>query len=67
MAGIELGDIVTGAPMLTEGLASLDCRVRQVIPLGKNTLFLAEVAGVQVHSAENPLVYHDRKYHHLGD
>ncbi len=67
MEGISLEHIVTGTPILTEGLASLDCRVKQVIPLGRNTMFLAEVVAVKVYSAENPLVYHDRKYRHLND
>ena len=67
MDGTGLQSLATGAPLLTEGLASLDCRVTQTIPLGKNTMFLAEVAAVQFHSTENPLVYHDRKYCRLAD
>ena len=67
MDGIGLQSLATGAPILTEGLASLDCRVTQTIVLGKNTMFLAEVAAVQFHSTENPLVYHDRKYRQLTD
>jgi flavin reductase (DIM6/NTAB) family NADH-FMN oxidoreductase RutF len=67
MDGIDLQTLANGAPILTDGLASLDCRVTQTIQLGKNTLFLAEVATVQVHSTENPLVYHDRAYHQLAD
>lgn len=66
MAGVDSSPLVTGAPLLTEGLASLDCRVTQAIPLGKNTLFLAEVAAVQVRSTEEPLVYHDRKYRQIA-
>ena len=62
MAGVDLHPLVSGAPLLTDGLASLDCRVTQAIPLGKNTLFLAEVAAVKIHSTDDPLVYHDRKY-----
>lgn len=67
MDGVDLQTLVTGAPVLANGLASLDCRVTQTIPLGKNTMFLAEVMSVQVRSAENPLVYHDRMYRHLAD
>jgi len=67
MDGIALQSLATDAPLLTGGLASLDCRVTQTISLGKNTLFLAEVAAAQAHSTENPLVYHDRKYHQLVD
>ena len=67
MAGVELQPLVTGAPVLTDGLASLDCRVTQAIPVGKNTLFLAEVEAVQVQSTRGPLLYHDRAYRHLAD
>ena len=66
MDGIGLQSLTTGAPLLTDGLASLDCRVTQTIPLGKNTMFLAEVAAAQAHSTENPLVYHDRVYHKIA-
>lgn len=67
MDGVGLQFLATGAPLLTEGLASLDCRVTQTIALGKNTMFLAEVAAVQFHSTENPLVYHDRAYRQLKE
>lgn len=65
MDGVALQTFATGAPMLADGLASWDCRVTQTIPLGKNTMFLAEVISAQIHSAEDPLVYHDRTYHQL--
>ena len=67
MAAVTLEHMAGGAPILAEGLASLDCRVRQVIPLGRNTMFLAEVMSARVRSAESPLVYHNRNYRSLGD
>lgn len=36
------------APGIAESPLNLECRVRQVIPLGSHDLFLAEVAGVTV-------------------
>jgi 3-hydroxy-9,10-secoandrosta-1,3,5(10)-triene-9,17-dione monooxygenase reductase component len=66
MDGIQMQTFATGAPILTDGLASLDCRVTQTIPLGRNTLFLAEVAAVQVQSSDHPLIYHDRSYHQIA-
>lgn len=36
------------APGITESPVNIECRVRQVIPLGSHTMFLAEVAGVTV-------------------
>jgi len=67
LAGLDTETLVTGAPLLKGGLASLDCRVVQTIPAGTNTIFLAEV--VAVHSEENgrqPLVYHNRNYWKLS-
>ena len=36
------------APLLAESPVNLECRVRQVVPLGSHDLFIAEVGGVQV-------------------
>ena len=60
--GLETETLVSGAPIITGGLAWLDCRVTQVIPAGTNTLFLAEVTAAHGDGAGAPLVYHDRDY-----
>ena len=65
LAGLETETLVTGAPFLKGGLAYLDCRVMQSIPLGTNTLFLAEVVAARGNGTGQPLVYHDRQYHKL--
>ncbi|MBV6396032.1 MAG: p-hydroxyphenylacetate 3-hydroxylase, reductase component [Anaerolineales bacterium] len=65
MSEVNLQTLASGAPALTSGLASFDCRVTQTLRLGKNTMFLAEVVSAQIHSTENPLVYHNRTYHQL--
>jgi flavin reductase (DIM6/NTAB) family NADH-FMN oxidoreductase RutF len=65
MTGLETETLITGAPFIKGGLAYLDCRVTQSIPLGTNTLFLAEVVAARGNGAGQPLVYHDRKYHKL--
>ena len=36
------------APSIEEAPVSIECRVRQILPLGSHDLFLAEVAAVQV-------------------
>jgi len=66
MAGIQTQTLTSGAPLLEGGLAGLDCRVIHTYAAGENTLFIAEVAEARVHSTENPLVYHNREYHHLA-
>jgi flavin reductase (DIM6/NTAB) family NADH-FMN oxidoreductase RutF len=35
---------VTGAPIFTEAIAFLECRVHTTVPLGSHTLFIGEVA-----------------------
>jgi flavin reductase (DIM6/NTAB) family NADH-FMN oxidoreductase RutF len=67
LAGLQTETLVTGAPLLKGGLASLDCRVVQTIAAGTNTLFLAEVVAVYSEkSDQQPLVYHNRGYWKLS-
>jgi flavin reductase (DIM6/NTAB) family NADH-FMN oxidoreductase RutF len=65
--GLETETLVTGAPFIKGGLAYLDCRVTHSIPVGSNTLFLAEVVAVRPDDHDAPLVYHDRGYHRLDE
>lgn len=68
------------APIIMESPLSIECRVKQVIPLGSHDMFLAEVVNVQADdrylnpetgewnlAAADPLVYTHGKYFHLGD
>lgn len=68
------------APIVEESPVNIECRVRQILPLGSHDLFLAEVVGVQV-SAElidpatgrfaleraEPIVYSHGTYFALGE
>ncbi len=67
MAGIETETLMTGSPLIKGGLASFDCRVKQSMVVGPNTLFIGEVVSVSGNGAGKPLVYHDRKYHKLAE
>lgn len=67
LAGVETETLVTGAPFIKGGLAYLDCQVTQTIPVGSNTLFLAEVVAARGNGEGIPLVYHDRRYRKLVD
>lgn len=60
--GLDADTLATGAPLLKGALANLDCRVRQVIPVGMNTLFLAEVVAVRGDGEGQPLLYHNHRY-----
>ncbi|HEY4694068.1 MAG TPA: flavin reductase family protein [Bellilinea sp.] len=64
--GLETFELVTGVPLLTSGLVSLDCRVVQNFPTETAILYIGQVVAIQ-HTAEGgPLVYHNRLYHRLG-
>ena len=65
LAGVETETLLTGAPFIKGGLAYLDCRVTQAIPVGTNTLFLAKVVAARGNREGRPLIYHDREYHRL--
>ena len=62
---VETETLISSAPFIKGGLAYLDCCVTQVIPVGMNTLFLAEVVAARGDGEGQPLVYHDQHYHEL--
>ena len=54
------GASCVGAPLIGESPVNLECRVKQVIPLGSHDMFLAEVAAVH---AEDRFMDQQRKFH----
>lgn len=58
----------TGAPVLADALAWLDCRVHSHHQAGTHTLYVGEVAASKVaRGDERPLVYWNRGYRHLRE
>lgn len=57
--GWRAGD--TGAPLLDDALAWVDCRVAEVLPGGDHTIFLGEVVAGDAATGE-PLVYYRGGY-----
>lgn len=68
------------APIIAEAPVSIECRVKQIIPLGTHDMFLAEVVNVQVDEAyidpvtgkfhlekARPIVYSHGEYFSLGE
>jgi flavin reductase (DIM6/NTAB) family NADH-FMN oxidoreductase RutF len=53
------------APVFKDGMAYLRCRVVNSMPVGENTLFVAEVIAAQRQGEGQPLVYHNRDYWRL--
>ena len=57
----------TGAPVLDDAAAWLDCTIHSRTPAGTHTLYVGEVRASRVPKAgERPLVYWNRKYRQLG-
>lgn len=72
--------IEVAAPIVEEAPVSIECRVRQIVPLGSHDMFLAEVVAVQVDAAwidpatgrfclerACPIVYSHGEYFALGE
>lgn len=51
--GFEVTESVTGAPILIQAVAWLDCRVRQCLDAGSHTVFLGEVVAAGFNRAED--------------
>jgi flavin reductase (DIM6/NTAB) family NADH-FMN oxidoreductase RutF len=65
--GIKTETLLIDAPLISEGIACFNCRVVNSIPVGENTLFVAEVTAVRGEGEGNPLVYHNRVYWKITD
>jgi flavin reductase (DIM6/NTAB) family NADH-FMN oxidoreductase RutF len=60
--GIQTETISLDSPVFKDGLAYFDCRVVNSVPVGENTLFIAEVLDARGEGEGQPLVYHNREY-----
>jgi len=59
---VETSKLLINAPLIKGGMAYLNCRVVNSIPVGENTLFIAEVIAARGEGEGDPLVYHNRVY-----
>lgn len=64
--GIEIERLAIDAPLLKGGIAYLNCRVKNTINAGENTLFIAEVIAARGVGDGDPLVYHNRVFWKLA-
>jgi flavin reductase (DIM6/NTAB) family NADH-FMN oxidoreductase RutF len=55
--GVEVDTAVSGAPILREAFAYLDCRVRSMLDAGDHRLILAEVLAGAVRQPGEPMSY----------
>lgn len=59
-------EAVTGAPILTNASAWMDCTIRDRFPAGTHTIYLGEVQASRVPEPDTmPLVYWNRGYRHI--
>ena len=61
-SGVEWKTAVTGAPILADALAYLDCTVYSRTRMGSHTLYIGEVQASEVNEDQTPLVYYNRAY-----
>jgi flavin reductase (DIM6/NTAB) family NADH-FMN oxidoreductase RutF len=55
------------APLVKGSLLNIECKVIKEEVLGDHMMFLGEVVEISVNESEKPLLYHQRKYWHVGD
>lgn len=66
-AGLDFREEATGAPVLSDAIAFLDCRVVSRFDAGDHTIFVGDVAALGVHKLEHaPLLYFNGQYRVLG-
>jgi flavin reductase (DIM6/NTAB) family NADH-FMN oxidoreductase RutF len=54
--------MVTGAPIISGGVAFLDCRIIDTNEFGNNTIFFGEVLDSKYQEDLKPLLYSNRMY-----
>jgi flavin reductase (DIM6/NTAB) family NADH-FMN oxidoreductase RutF len=66
--GVETFCMVTGVPLIKNGLAYLDCKVTNTFDVGASSVFIGEVLATRI-SADGtaPLLYFNRRWRKLAD
>jgi flavin reductase ActVB len=63
----EASDERSATPVVAGAISHIDCAVVQTLPVADHVIFLGRVENVLGASrSEDPLVYHDRRWHRLG-
>ena len=66
-AGLETKDLKSGSPIITGGIAYLDCSVYEVHEFASNSLIIGEVIAAEIGEQGKPLLYYDQQYHQLQE
>jgi flavin reductase len=65
-AGIKIATATTAAPILSDCLAFVDCRVVDILPGGDHEIFVGEIVAGEYHGGE-PLLYFAGSYRRLAE
>jgi len=63
---LNVATAVTSAPILTDCLAFVDCRVVEILPGGDHEIFVGEIVAGE-HQGGEPLLYHGGGYRRLAE
>jgi flavin reductase (DIM6/NTAB) family NADH-FMN oxidoreductase RutF len=65
--GVETFEMVTGAPMIHNATAYLDCKVIKDFDIGETTVFIGEVVASRINPGDGkePLLYFNRQWRKL--
>ena len=58
--------LLTGSPILSDALVSLDCAIEQMQVVGTHTIFICKVLDVRHHEQTQSLVYFNRQFFAVG-
>jgi flavin reductase (DIM6/NTAB) family NADH-FMN oxidoreductase RutF len=61
-SGLDVGRSESGAPILVDSLAWVDCRVVHVLPGGDHSIFVGEVIAGEAAGNQDALVYYNRHW-----
>lgn len=67
-AGLSYRTEATGAPVLDDAIAYIDCRVVEGLVTGDHTIFVGQVESTDTQKVDqSPLIYFMGQYHRVGD
>jgi flavin reductase len=58
--------LATGAPVLEDAVAALDCVVEEVLEKGTHSVMFAQVRAIRLGAARPALIWFSRNYHPVG-
>ncbi|NIF81507.1 flavin reductase [Paraburkholderia sp. Cy-641] len=66
-AAAQWEHLATGAPVLRDALASLDCEIESITEVGTHTVFFCAVKAARTRADGDALIYYGRRYHRVGE